>query len=50
VEYALILAFVAVVAIGVLMTLGATTKNTVANVSVQLGKAQAGGASGGTAH
>jgi Flp pilus assembly pilin Flp len=50
VEYALILAFVAVVAIGVLMALGGTTRSAFAGVSVQLATAQAGGASGGTGH
>jgi Flp pilus assembly pilin Flp len=50
VEYALILAFIAIVAIAVLMSLGAQTKSNLAGVSVQLSKAQAGGNSGGTAH
>jgi Flp pilus assembly pilin Flp len=50
VEYALILAFIAVVAIGVLMALGSTTRSAYAGVSVHLATAQAGGASGGTAH
>jgi Flp pilus assembly pilin Flp len=50
VEYALILAFIAVVAIGVLTALGGTTRNVYAGVSVQLTTAQAGGVTGGTSH
>ena len=47
VEYALILAFIAVVAIGVLIALGGSVKTTFANVNIQLTTAQAGGASTG---
>jgi len=43
VEYALILAFIAVVAIGVLMALGGSVKTTFANTNVQLSTAQLGG-------
>jgi Flp pilus assembly pilin Flp len=47
VEYALILAFIAVVAIGVLMTLGGSVKTTFANTNIQLSNAQQGGGSSG---
>jgi Flp pilus assembly pilin Flp len=43
VEYALILAFIAVVAIGVLMAMGGSIKTTFANTNVQLSNAQLGG-------
>ena len=43
VEYALILAFIAVVAIAVLMSLGGTVKKTFAGVNTQLSTAQNGG-------
>jgi Flp pilus assembly pilin Flp len=43
VEYSLILAFIAVVAISVLRTLGSTVKTTFANTNVQLSTAQLGG-------
>ena len=46
VEYALILAFIAVVAIGVLMTMGNTVKTTFAYTNVQLATAQQGGTGG----
>jgi len=44
VEYALILAFIAVVAIAVLASLGGTVKKTFAGVNTQLSTAQNGGA------
>jgi Flp pilus assembly pilin Flp len=47
VEYALILAFIAVVAIGVLMAMGNSVKTTFAYTNVQLATAQKGGASSG---
>jgi len=47
VEYALIVAFIAVVAIGVLMALGGTVKSTMATVNTQLGSANTGGAARG---
>jgi Flp pilus assembly pilin Flp len=47
VEYALILAFIAVVAIAVLMSMGNTISNTFGTVNVQLSKAQVGGAGRG---
>jgi Flp pilus assembly pilin Flp len=47
VEYALIIALVAVVAISVLRTLGSTVKTTFAYTNVQLSTAQQGGGSGG---
>jgi Flp pilus assembly pilin Flp len=50
VEYALILAFVAVVAIAVLMQTGGSIKSTLGTVNVQLGQAQQGGSTGGVAH
>jgi len=43
VEYALILAFIAVVAIGVLMAMGGTIKKTFAGVNTQLATAKNGG-------
>lgn len=42
-EYALILAFIAVVAIGVLSTLGGTIKSTFAKTNVQIQSASLGG-------
>ena len=47
VEYALILAFIAVVAIAVLMATGSNVTSTFNTVNVQLAKAQAGGAGRG---
>ncbi len=47
VEYALILAFISVVAIGVLMALGGSVKTTFANTNIQLSNAQLGGGSSG---
>jgi Flp pilus assembly pilin Flp len=44
VEYALILAFIAVVAISVLIAMGGTVKKTFASVNTQLVTAQNGGA------
>jgi Flp pilus assembly pilin Flp len=44
VEYALILAFIAVVAIAVLVAMGGTVKRTFASVNTQLTTAQNGGA------
>jgi Flp pilus assembly pilin Flp len=44
VEYALILAFIAVVAIAVLVAMGGTVKKTFAGVNTQLTTAQNGGA------
>jgi Flp pilus assembly pilin Flp len=49
VEYALIIAFIAVAAIAALIALGGQTSSTMAGVGTQLGKAQLGGV-GGTAH
>lgn len=43
-EYALILAFIAVVAIGVLSMLGGTIKSTFASTNVQIQSASLGGA------
>jgi Flp pilus assembly pilin Flp len=47
VEYALILAFIAVVAIGVLLAMGSSVKSTYASVNTQLATAQNGGAARG---
>ena len=46
VEYALIIALIAVVAIGVLLALGNSVNNTIYNTRTQLGTAQTGGAGG----
>lgn len=48
VEYALIIAFIAVVAIAVLMSLGTSVNSTFYSTRVQLGTAQNGGAGGAT--